>query len=416
LSGVADRASPRAGVYPLGFFALAFLDTLFTQWAVYFHTESGAATATTARWVGAALLVGYALQGTLNPLIGAASDRLRHPLGRRRPFVILGAPAVAFAFAGVWLAGGALGLWLIPLYCAAFTLVAQPYTTLLPTIAPTEQVRVRLAVAGSVLGFVAAGIALVSGPLLIEAGSFSALALAGFAVAWLGLLLPALLLREPILAPSPPTVGPFLASARAIMAKRPVALFLAGNVCLLAAVGALTMVSPFVPELLLGRERAYTGVLNGWLFGGMVATLPLMMRLSRRANPASIMAAASFAGAAVLAVVSALVWRGAAAMWIWWVGYGLLGATVLMALAGPPLVLSRFAERDGLRREGLIFGLNGMIAVGGGKALAAIMVGAMLGRELVASSATAVVLCMALSAVWFAAAAALLTASARADA
>jgi glycoside/pentoside/hexuronide:cation symporter, GPH family len=363
-----------------------------------------------------ALLVGYVLQGALNPIIGAVSDRLSHPWGRRRPFVLFGAPALAVGFAGVWLIGGGRGLWVLPLYCAAFTVVAQPYTTLLPSLAPNEPLRVRLTIAASVLGLVAAGAALVGGPLLLESGSFSAFAIAGFAAVWLGLFLPALLLREPASeARAPADRAPLLTSALAIVRQRPMALFLAGNTCLLAAVVALTMVGPFLPELLIGRERAYTGVLNGWLFGGMVATMPLMMRLRRVAKPASVMAAAALAGAAVLAGVSALAWASAATLWMWWLSYFLLGSTMLMALAGPPLVLSRLAERDGRRREGLSFGLNGMIAVGGGRALAAIMLGVLIGGEHVSSAASAALLCLALSAALLLGGAGLLAASARAE-
>lgn len=413
----AGRATTtRAAIYPLGFFALALLDTLFTQWAAYFHTEGARATPASARYVGLVLLVGYALQGALNPVIGAVSDGLRHRSGRRRPFILVGAPLLAFAFAAVWSVGGGPGLALIPLYCAAFTLVAQPYTTLLPAIAPVEEKRVRLMLAGSVLGFVAAGAALVGGPALLELASFSALAAAGFAAAWLFLFVPALLLREP--APEHTTAAPrgsFFASAKELLRTRPVRLFLFGNMCLFAGVGLLTMLSPFIPETLLGRERAYTGVLNAWIFGGMIGVLPVFFRLAGRAHPADMMAASAAAGAVVLAAVSGAVGAGAAPLWLWWVAYLLLGATVLMALAGPSLVLSRLAERDGRGREGLLFGLSGTISVGAGRAIAAAAMGLLLGGLLPLGTASGALAAMALASALFAGAAWLLAASARAD-
>ncbi len=406
----------RATIYPLGFVALALLDTLFTQWAVYFHTEGAEATATSARFVGVALLGGYALQSALNPLLGAASDGLRHRWGRRRPFVLAGAPVLAIAFAGVWQVGGVAGLALIPLYCAAFTLVAQPYTTLLPTIAPVEATRVRLMLIGSMLGFTASGAALVGGPAILEVGSFASLGVIGFTAAWLFLFVPALLLREPPAArEAAPAREPFFASAKQLVAQRPVRRFLVGNMCLFAGVGLLTMISPFIPEALIGRERSYTAVLNAWLFGGMMAALPVMVRIGGRVHPASIMAAGALAGAAVLGVMSAAVLGGASALWLWWLGYLLLGATVLLALAGPSLVLSRLAERDGRGREGLLFGLNGAIAIGLGRAIAALAMGALFGGLVPVSSATGALSSMVVAGSLFAGAAWLLAASARPD-
>ena len=37
-----------------------------------------------------------------DPLIGYASDRTRMRIGRRRPWMLLGAPLLALAFAGLW--------------------------------------------------------------------------------------------------------------------------------------------------------------------------------------------------------------------------------------------------------------------------------------------------------------------------
>ena len=412
------RAAPRVRLYPLGFFALALLDTLFTQWIVYFHSESRHATAGSAAWIGAALVVGYLLQGVTNPIVGAASDRIRSGAGRRRPIVIAAAPAMALAFAALWHVPGGVGLVLVPLYCVSFAIVAQPYTSLLPTIAPADALRVRLTLAGSMLSFVAAGAALIGGPALLEVGSYRALALVGAIAVLAGVLAPALFIREP----APPTDAParrpareFVTSTGELLASPPVRLFLAGNTLLFTGVGLLTMIGPFVAESLVGRERSYTGVLNTWLFAGMLAATPLMMTWSRRVHPAGMLAGGAAFGAAVLGALGASLAAGELALPLWWLAYAALGLPVLMALAAPPLVLSRLADRDGRNREGLIFGLNGAIALGLGRALAAITTGVAVRGEDGSGRTLGLVICIGVAALAFAAASVLLRACARRD-
>ncbi|MCC6568210.1 MAG: MFS transporter, partial [Anaerolineales bacterium] len=74
----------------------------------------------------------------IQPPVGAWSDRLRTPLGRRIPFIIIGAPLTALAFGLIPVAS------IIPLFvaCTSTTLLSAalwrtPVVALMPDITPS---------------------------------------------------------------------------------------------------------------------------------------------------------------------------------------------------------------------------------------------------------------------------------------
>lgn len=76
----------------------------------------------------------------VQPLAGVWSDRVRHRLGRRMPFLLYGAPvaAIALAVAGLLPAFAAAGIAALIFYFF-LNLYMAPYTALLPDIVPPEQ-------------------------------------------------------------------------------------------------------------------------------------------------------------------------------------------------------------------------------------------------------------------------------------
>jgi MFS family permease len=76
----------------------------------------------------------------VQPLVGSLSDRLRTPLGRRRPFFLVAIPVAAvvlaltpFAPSLPWAVAG------IVVFSLAFNLAADPYTALLADVTPLRQ-------------------------------------------------------------------------------------------------------------------------------------------------------------------------------------------------------------------------------------------------------------------------------------
>jgi maltose/moltooligosaccharide transporter len=77
----------------------------------------------------------------LIPVIGAWSDRMNSPLGRRLPFIVVGVPVAALTFAGIPFAAGALWSLIVVevLFTAAMHVYRGPVISLLPDHVPPER-------------------------------------------------------------------------------------------------------------------------------------------------------------------------------------------------------------------------------------------------------------------------------------
>jgi Na+/melibiose symporter-like transporter len=92
-----------------------------------------------ARWVGFFMTLDNIAALLIQPPVGAWSDRLRTPLGRRLPFILIGAPISALAFGIIPLAG------ILPLFVACTTSLLlsmafwrTPVIALMPDITPSK--------------------------------------------------------------------------------------------------------------------------------------------------------------------------------------------------------------------------------------------------------------------------------------
>ncbi|MGE5560254.1 MAG: MFS transporter [Chloroflexota bacterium] len=131
----------------------------------------------------------------VQPLAGVWSDRVRHRLGRRMPFLLYGAPIAAASLVGLGLApafaAAAIAAFLFYFFTNLYT---APYMALLADLVPTEQ---RGTVSGvvSAVGAVAGLAAFLVGPLYDR--SHAVPFLIGGAVIVLSALYTALAVREP---------------------------------------------------------------------------------------------------------------------------------------------------------------------------------------------------------------------------
>ena len=100
---------------------------------------------------GLAMMVSLAFDAVTDPLVGHWSDRLRHRLGRRHPFLFASIVPVALAYYLLWdppeLGQTGLFLYLLGIAVAmrlAMTLHLVPFAALLPEVAPGYDQRTRL--------------------------------------------------------------------------------------------------------------------------------------------------------------------------------------------------------------------------------------------------------------------------------
>lgn len=112
--------------YGLGSVAFGVKDNGYSYLLLIFYNQVVGLPAT---WVGLALLGALAFDAVIDPLIGAASDRLHSPLGRRHPFMYAAAVPVTIAYFALWSPPdiGKVGQFA---YLVALTLIVRTFISL----------------------------------------------------------------------------------------------------------------------------------------------------------------------------------------------------------------------------------------------------------------------------------------------
>jgi maltose/moltooligosaccharide transporter len=120
----------------IGFFGVSVVWGVYNAFVPIFLSEKFGLDA---RWVALFMTLDNIAALFIQPPVGAWSDRLRTPLGRRIPFIIIGAPITAVAFGLVPLAAA------LPLFvaCTSTLLLSAalwrtPLVALMPDITPSE--------------------------------------------------------------------------------------------------------------------------------------------------------------------------------------------------------------------------------------------------------------------------------------
>jgi GPH family glycoside/pentoside/hexuronide:cation symporter len=325
--------------------------------------------------VGVLLTAGRILESFDDAIIGWWSDRTRSRLGRRIPFVLLGAPpASVFAVLVFWppeAGTAATAAWLfltVELYFLFSTLAGGPYEALLPEIARTTSerlsivsLRVYLGAAGGLVGLVGSG-------LLVDHAGFPAMAATMAAIAlatrYLGL---AGIWRHASRTTPPADLG-LVESLRATMANRSFLAFLPSFVLFQVGLQLVLGALPFIVNAILGveDEGTWVAVLTAVAIGVVLATV-LAYRLLAWTARKRVAYARAMLGAALVFPLLAFV--------------GLVPGVpteaeivVLMAVAGVPIagvylfpaaltadIVDDDALRTGLRREATFFGAQNFV-------------------------------------------------------
>lgn len=256
----------------------------YTLWLAYFYAppaDRGLPTYVPIVTLGLILGVIQLVELVDGPLIGYLSDRTRSRLGRRTPYVLFGAPALALAFFLLWIPPHAEPTPLNAVYLAmsvlfflvAFTVVMGPYDALFPEMAVTPRARVTLASIRAVTGAGGALIGLVASGPLVDALGFQAMAgvigcvaLVSYGLALLGVRGA----RERAL-PSSLALRPSLA---ATLHNRPFCVLVLSLGLLLLGQGLLVRLIPYFSAVVLGAPEAGVALLMGALMLAVVVTLP----------------------------------------------------------------------------------------------------------------------------------------------
>lgn len=366
--GIPDRLDRRTLLfYALPAVALAMPTIPVYVYLPTFYAETlGLGLAAT----GLVLLAARILDVVTDPLIGIASDRLRLPGGRRKPWILIGAVLAAVALVQMFeppepVSVGYLALWAAVLYLG-WTLVAIPYTAWGAELTGDYHGRARITgarEAAMILGIVlAAGVP--AAALSLGAADRESLA----AVAWL-----AIAIGGPALAlllwrvPEPPRQAPPPAAARRLQAlaslfhNKPFVRLVSAWFINGLANGLPAVLFPLYLDHVLQASPLARNLLILAYFVAGIAAVPLWLRLSRRYGKhrtwcgAMVMACAAFvwvpflAAGDIAAFAAVCIVTGMA-----------LGADLSLPPAMQADVVDLDTLRTGQERAGLFFAIWSM--------------------------------------------------------
>ncbi|MDR5710093.1 MAG: MFS transporter, partial [Armatimonadota bacterium] len=354
---MAERARP--GLYALGGLGASLLIQTLVLWVYPFYAPPTEDRLLPPERVGLALALGRLTNAVAEPLVASWSDRLTSPWGRRRPFIVGGAPLLALTFALVWTPPTAHRFaYLAGLLCAfffLFSLVVNPYLALLAEFEPRRE-RVSAAVAQAVGNVVGTGVAYTLSAWLVYRSSFALMGgiFAGTAV--LLLWIASLAVREE--GPgSPEPLGRALAT---VVGRPELRTYLLSLGLAWTGLSLLPPVLVFLATVLMGVARESVGRVLSFALLSTLCGFPVVLSWGRRLGARRALERVLGVAIPLLPLIS-LIGRVPGVPPVWH-GYALI-ALAGLPLAGlyalPNAVLADLATRSG-GHEALHFALQGV--------------------------------------------------------
>ncbi|UTP38309.1 MFS transporter [Phenylobacterium sp. LH3H17] len=328
-----------SAAYASGSFGTGVFSTVPTVLLLYFCTET---LKIPPGWAAAIVFIPKAWAIFWDPLVGSWSDGSVSPLGRRRPFLAVGAIGVVVAFVALFtppvLPGWGEVAWVGCCYfalAALYSIFAVPYIAIPAEIGEDEASRARLVAWRIVVAMVGVLAGASAAPLIVEAGGggragYAVMALVIAAACGLAMAPPFLMMAgrdQPRERPSVSVRRPGLtAQMKAALQNSRFRNLLAAYVLQLTAVGLVTSAAPYLVVAIFSRPEGDTGLAMGAMLLATIVSVPFWTALARRIGEARAYVGATLA----FGLVTALLGVGALAGAPWG------GELVAFALIGLP--------------------------------------------------------------------------------
>lgn len=365
-----DAAPGRAQTVAFGAsgFPAQLMAQTFSAFVVYFYV---AHLGVPAEWVAGAMIAHGILNALLNPLVGALSDRIRTPWGRRVPWIGLGIVPLVVAFALVWmppaLSAAGLIVWflvVVAVYDIAFVVVVLNISALFPEIFRTTDERARGNVPRQVFAIVGMVLGTAGAPLLYGSIGWTGMALA------LGFVCLVMLLWsfsggmiERRVAASTEAPMSWTAQLKYTFANRAFVPYVLGSLLVQSAIAVILAAIPFYVRYSLRAPESEGSILLAAIFVTAIPAIFLWSRVVQRTSPrVAVLWAVGVFGVTVLGYLPVGDVLGAALVGVA-VGIGVGGLLQLLEVVLAQII-DADAARTGHRREGVYFGVNGFIVRG----------------------------------------------------
>lgn len=365
-----DAAPTRAQSMAFGAsgFPIQLMAQTFSAFVVYFYV---AHLAVPAEWVAAAMIAHGILNALLNPLVGALSDRIRTPWGRRIPWIGLGIVPLVVAFALIWMppalsAGGLIAWFLIvvAVYDIAFVVVVLNVSALFPEIFRTTAERSRGNVPRQVFAIVGMILGTAGAPLLYDSIGWPGMAIAlGFVclVLFVWSFAGGMLERRGEVVSEVPMR--WTEQLRYTFANRAFVPYVLGSLFVQTAIAVILAAIPFYVRFSLHAAEGESSILLGVIFVVAIPAILLWSRVVQVTSPrTAVLWAVAVFGVAVLGYLVPGSVLGATLVGVA-VGVGVGGLLQLLEVVLAQII-DDDAVRTGHRREGVYFGVNGFVVRG----------------------------------------------------
>ena len=365
-----DGAPTRAESIAFGAsgFPTQLMAQTFSAFIVYFYVSHLAVPPT---WIAVAMIAHGILNALLNPIVGALSDRIRTPWGRRIPWIGIGIVPLVVAFALVWmppdLPTGGLIVWFLvvaAVYDIAFVVVVLNISALFPEIFRTTDERSRGNVPRQIFAILGIVLGTAGAPAL-----YGSIGWAGMAIALSSVCLVLLIWsfaggmierREP--AASPEAMR-FADQLRYTFANRAFAPYVLGSLFIQTSIAVILASVPFYVRYSLNAAEGEGSLLLGAIFVTAIPSIVLWSAVVRRNTPrTALLWSVAVFGLAVFGYLWLTSVMGAVLVGVA-VGVGVGGLLQLLEVMLAQII-DDDAVRTGHRREGAYFGVNGFVVRG----------------------------------------------------
>lgn len=392
VEGTAVLTPRRRVLYASGTFGSSLLQQTVLLWVFYYYapppSEDLPARVAPAL-LGLAMGIGRLVDALVDPPVAHWSDRYRGPGGRRRPFILAGAPLSALVFALIWRPPDAAPTTanfvylsvLLGAFFLLFTLVLNPYMALLPEVTRPGRDRVQTAAWQAVFTLTGTGVAFVASAQLATRIGFPAMGLVLAPIGVLPMLLAAFAVRE-----HPPDEArlAFMPALRAVFTNPRYRVFITGFALLWLGLSMVNLAMALIVTVLMGLPRSAVGTVLGVGVAATILATPVIAAAAHRLGTHRTLLGAMALAAAVVPLLATIgLWPVPLSSMIQGYIVVLLASPCLAALFTLPNALladiAQAVARDhGQRIEGMFFAFQGLI-LNASTSIASVLLGGVLG-------------------------------------
>ena len=336
---------------------------------------------------GAAMFVGRIFDSLADPFVGLVSDRSTSRWGRRKIFMISGfVPMCLIPVAAFWPPGEPGSqlnfIWLTAClagYFIFFTVYVAPYLALQPELARSQDERARLAVLTSSLTMPFVSLVAFAWPWALSWGiahGYSstqsirtivvALAVAGLVLCGVAILS----VDEKRFTRATRSTLSNKDALRETVRNRPFLIYLLAQIFFMFALNMIMPLSPYIAEVLLGRDVGFASWLGLCLFLGVIVSFVLSARIIKRFGPKRMMVGSVILFGVALSMLALIVpdvpggEHDTRNVVIAFASLALAGIPVAGFLVATNVLLGQIIDADqattGANRAAIFFGIQGL--------------------------------------------------------